>query len=188
MDRPSVIEAACVLADKEGFGNLSLASLSASLGRHASSLYNHVDGLDGLRRDVTVQALRELSEELRSAVMGRGGVAGLRAIADVYCSFAERKPGRFEALSTWRHRTNVVDKEIRAAFLPGVDAIHAVMTSFGLEGEGVDYATRAFISAIVGFIQISVGAFYGPPSSEDTYKHIIALFETALTQGSWPGP
>lgn len=187
MDRTSVIEAACVLADREGFGNLSLASLSASLGRHASSLYNHVDGLDGLRRDVTVQALRELSEELRGAVLGKGGPAGLRAIADVYRSFAERKPGRFEALSTWRHRTDAPDKELAAAFLPGVDAIHAVMTSFGLQGEGVDYATRAFISAIVGFIQISVGAFYGPPSSDDTYEHLITLFETALSDGTWPG-
>jgi AcrR family transcriptional regulator len=188
MDRTSVIEAACVLADKEGFGNLSLASLSASLGRHASSLYNHVDGLDGLRRDVTIQALRELSEELRAAVLGRGGPAGLRAIAGVYRSFAEQKPGRFEALSTWRHRTDVPDKEITSAFLPGVDAIHAVMTSFGLEGDGVDFATRAFVSAIVGFVQISVGAFYGPPSSDDTYEHLISLFETALSEGTWPGP
>jgi hypothetical protein len=167
--------------------HLSLASLSASLGRHASSLYNHVDGLEGLRRDVTVQALRELSEALRGAVLGRGGPPGLRAIAEVYRTFAETKPGRFEALSTWRHRTDVPDKEITAAFLPGVDANHAVMTSFGLEGHGVDFATRAFVSALVGFVQISVGAFYGPPSSEDTFEHLISLFETALSEGSWPG-
>ena len=118
-------------------------------------------------------------------MLGRGGPAGLRAIAEVYRSFAETKPGRFEALSTWRHRTDVPDKEITAAFLPGVDAIHAVMSSFGLEGDQVDFATRAFVSAIVGFVQISVGAFYGPPSSEDTFERLLTLFQTALSDGTW---
>lgn len=185
LDRASVIEAACALADKDGFENLSLASLSASLRRHASSLYNHVDGLDGLRRDVTIRSLQRLSEQLRNAVLGKGGPAGLRAIAEVYRSYAASQPGCFEALITWRRRTTDHDKEIAAAFTPGAEAIHAVVESFGLEGPAVDYATRAFVSSIVGFVQISGGVFYGPPSSEATFNHLVELFQMVLSEGTW---
>ena len=102
LDRDAVLEAALDLVDREGYAALTLASLAAHLDRHSSSLYNHVAGLEGLRRDITVMSLAELGDRLWKAALGAGGEAGLRRLAGAYRSYATDHPGRFQAATAWR--------------------------------------------------------------------------------------
>lgn len=183
-DRAAVLAAACDVADRDGLDGLTLASVAAELGLHSSSLYNHVDGLDGLRRDVTVAALVELSERLRDAVLGRGGGAGMRAIAEAYRAFAVQRPGGFHAATTWHLRCEW--EEVASAVKGGSQAIHAVISSFGLEGVPLRHAARAYTAALIGFIQSAGQTFTDPPDAEGTFDYLVSLFTDAFAAGRWP--
>src|SRR3954451_3662191 len=105
LGREDVLLSALTIVDRDGFAALSLASLAVELDRHVSSLYNHVDGLDGLRRDITMRSLEELGSRIWRSALGRSGADALWAIAEAYRTYASECPGRFEAATTWRRRT-----------------------------------------------------------------------------------
>ena len=97
LDHDAVVEAAGELVDEAGIEALTLARLAARLGIRSQSLYAHVDGLDGLLRDLALDSVRTLGDELRSSVIGRSGRDALEAIADAYWDFAHAHPGRYAA-------------------------------------------------------------------------------------------
>jgi len=90
-----VIDEAAVLADESGADAVTLAALAARLGVRSQSLYAHVDGLDGLRRDLAVLGQQTLADRLGRAVMGRAGEDALRALCDAYAAFASERPGLY---------------------------------------------------------------------------------------------
>ena len=73
------MEAAAALADEGGAGEeLSLARLAERLGVRKPSLYNHVEGLSGLRRELALMALRELGPDGAPAAAERGATRARR--------------------------------------------------------------------------------------------------------------
>src|SRR6188508_163273 len=95
LDRQQVIEEAAALADEDGCDAVTLAALATRLGVRSQSLYAHVDGLDGLRRDLAVLGQQQLADALGLAVMGRAGEEALRALCDAYAQFAAERPGLY---------------------------------------------------------------------------------------------
>lgn len=184
LDQTAVIDAACLIADRDGFHALSLTTLATDLDRHSSSLYNHVDGLDGLRQAVTIRSLDELGQRLWRAALGKSEIDGLRALAEAYRLFADERPGCFEAATSWQMSLER-DEAALNLIQPATDAIHAVMRSFGLEDVAIAHATRVFTSAIVGFIRSAGRTFDGPIPREDTFAALIDLFALGLTETDW---
>jgi len=58
LDRVGVIKAAAALSDAAGGREVSLVELAAQLGVRTPSLYHHVAGQDGLRRELALLGLR----------------------------------------------------------------------------------------------------------------------------------
>src|SRR5215472_13481724 len=54
LDTATVVRAAAELADASGLDSLTLAGLAEHLGVRVPSLYNHVEGLPGLRRSLAL--------------------------------------------------------------------------------------------------------------------------------------
>ena len=54
LDSAAVVRAAADLADAKGIDALTLGEVAARLGVRTPSLYNHIAGLDGLRRDLAL--------------------------------------------------------------------------------------------------------------------------------------
>ena len=73
LDRDTIIAAAAAIADAEGLGGVTIARLAAHFGVRPPSLYNHVAGLDAIRRELTLRGLRELHDALAAAEVRRGG-------------------------------------------------------------------------------------------------------------------
>ena len=93
-----VIEAAAEIADRDGLDDLSLASLAEALGIRSPSLYSHVEGLAGLRRQLTLHASSQLAAELAVSVQGLEGSEALTALAQRMRLFAHRHPGLYDSL------------------------------------------------------------------------------------------
>ena len=88
--------AAAEIADRDGLDALSLTSLASSLGVRPPSLYSHVDGLAGLRRQLALHAAGLLTAEVAASVEGLEATDALRAIAGRLRSFAHRHPGLYD--------------------------------------------------------------------------------------------
>src|SRR5436305_15165244 len=97
LDHAAVVQAAATLADSVGVGQFTLADLAARLGVRTPSLYNHVAGLPGLRRDLALHGTRVLGACLGRSVMGKSGDTALQALAGAYRAFIAAHPGLYGA-------------------------------------------------------------------------------------------
>jgi AcrR family transcriptional regulator len=97
LDRGVVVRAAADLVNAEGVEALSLKRLSETLGVRTSSLYNHIDGLPGLRRDLALLNARQLGDRLVNAAVGRSHGEAVLAIAQAYRRYIKENPGLYMA-------------------------------------------------------------------------------------------
>ena len=73
LTKQSVVQAAADLINAEGLEALSLGRLASELGIRTPSLYNHVDGLPGLLRELSILNARNLADRISEAAIGQSG-------------------------------------------------------------------------------------------------------------------
>ena len=173
------------LADRDGWLALSLSSVAREVDRHVTSLYGHVDGLDGLRRAVTLLALQELGDVLWRAALGRSGADALEAIATAYRDYVRKHPGRSASLLA-AHPSG--DEEMSALQLRSAEPAYATFRSFGLDQTAAIHAHRIFAATVRGFAVAEANGVYrgDAESANTTFLHLVQLFVTALESGTWP--
>jgi AcrR family transcriptional regulator len=184
LDRGRVVAAAAAIADAEGLEAVTLARVAAALGVRSPSLYNHVDGLDGLRRGIALLALGELGDALREAATGRAGADALVALADAYRGYARAHPGRY-ALIQVPQRAG--DEEALAAAGAVVGAVVGALRAYALTGDDALHAARAFRAAIHGFVALEDGGGFGLPLDVDeSFRRMVAALADGLAAGPPP--
>jgi AcrR family transcriptional regulator len=158
LDRTRVVEEAARIADEDGLGEVTLARVAGALGVRAPSLYNHVEGLPGLLRLLTLRSVGELTDALRDAAVGRSGADALRAVAHAYRAYAEAHPGRYAATV---RAPAPDDAELVAAAGRAVDVLVAVLGAWGFTGDEVLHRVRVARAGLHGFIEIEAQGGFG---------------------------
>jgi len=158
LDRDQVVDAAVAIADADGQDAVTLARVAAALGVRSPSLYNHVDGRDGLLQGVATRATQELAAALRRAATGRAGAEAIAAIAQAQRAYALAHPGRYAA--TVRPPAPG-DAAHEAAAADALDVLTTVLEGAGLSGDDVIHAARALRSAVHGFAALEAGGGFG---------------------------
>jgi AcrR family transcriptional regulator len=180
LDRAAVLQAAADLADREGWERLSLASLAGHLGIRAPSLYNHVAGLEGLRRDLARLGYRQLSARLARATIGKARDVAVIALADAYRAFAHEHPGLYAAAAL---APDPNDPEAQAVAGEVVEIVLAVLAAYGLSGGEAIHTTRALRSALHGFVTLEAGGGFGMPLDlDESFRRLVRLFLLGLQQ------
>lgn len=170
LDRAAVVQAAARIVDAKGSDALTLAELAADLGVRTPSLYNHIAGLDGLRRDLALCGVRELNLRLTRAAVGKAGDAAILAFADAYRVFAHQHPGLY--MLSLRAPTSG-DEEMAAASGEVVGTIIAVLGAYGLEGDMALHAVRGLRSICHGFVSLEAAGGFGLPLDRDASFHLL---------------
>ena len=179
----AVAAAAADLADADGLDALTLARVAQAVGVRTPSLYNHVGGLDDVRRRIALGALRDLGDALRDAAVGRAGDAALTAMARAYRAYARAHPGRYAA--TQRAAALAEDAELRAAASRSVDVVLAILRGYGLEGHEAIHAARAVRSALHGFVALETGGGFGMPVDlDESFDRMVAALARGLRDGA----
>src|SRR5512134_3341802 len=93
LDKGAVVAAAAAILNTKGVEALTLNRLAQELGVKTPSLYNHVDGLPGLYRELALLNARTLGERVAQAAIGKAGPAALMAIAKAYRAYIKEAPG-----------------------------------------------------------------------------------------------
>lgn len=176
-----VIETAARLANERGgLVNITLTHLAAELNIRVPSLYNHVKGMEGLQRDLTVWAMQQLLMLIRQTVIGKVGRAALLAIAHAYRGFAHAQPGVYPLVLKAPPPDDAPLTTLSSELLM---ILQLVMASFNLEGEAALHAIRGFRSVIHGFVSLETsGGFEMPLDRDESYSQLLTIYLDGLSQ------
>ncbi len=151
----SVVATAAAMLDAAPNAELSLSRVARSLGVKTPSLYNHVTGLDDLRRRIAMQGIAELGDALRTAAMGRSGSNAVRQIATAYRAYARAHPGVYPL--TQQARPD--DPEYAALGRRTIEPAQIALRD--LDGETTIHLVRAIRSALHGFVLLEANGGFG---------------------------
>ncbi len=181
LDKDTVVEAAAAILNTEGVEALTLNRLSQELGVKTPSLYNHIDGLPGLYRELAVWNARMLGERFTQAAIGKSGPAALMAIAQAYRAYIKESPGVYLASLRASGTQQPLDAELSAAEEQSVRVGVAVIASFGLTGEEALHALRGLRSLVHGFATLEIAGGFGLPLSlDESFDRLLQMFLRAL--------
>jgi AcrR family transcriptional regulator len=183
LSREAVVEAAAVLADEEGLEALSLSALASRLGIRTPSLYNHVDGLAGLRRELALLGIRELGRRLGRAAIGKTTDEATFAIARAYREFVKERPGLYAATVRSSRLSYPEDPAFQAAEGEIFETVLAVLASYGLRGDEALHAARGFRSTVHGFATLEVAGGFGIPLDlDESFERLLRTFVAGLRE------
>lgn len=178
LDHASVVQAAAALIDIMGLEQVTMADLAERLQIRTPSLYNHVNGMAGLRRDLALFGVRELATRMGQAVMGKAGDDAIIALAHAYRAFVKEHPGLYAA--TLRAPATD-DTELQKAAQEVIDILLKVLSAYNLQAENAIHAIRMLRSTIHGFTTLEIaGGFELPIARDETFRRLIAMFLASI--------
>jgi AcrR family transcriptional regulator len=181
LDKDAVIQAAADLIDSEGIQALTLSRLAEELGIQTPSLYNHIDGLPGLQKDLAVWNARLLADCLGETAVGKSGSDLFMEVAQAFRNFVKEHPGLY--MSTLRssgvqqEQAENLKREEERALKIGT----TVMASLGLQGKDAVHALRAFRSTVHGFATLEIAGGFGLPlECDESFRRVVTALSTGL--------
>lgn len=185
LDKDVLVRTAAEIADKEGIEEVTLARLASKLGVRSPSLYNHVDGLQGLRTLLAVYGLKQLHERIEAAADGQQGDAAVQAMGRAYVEFVRSRPGLYK---TTLAAPEPGHAELAAASERILQLIINLLGGYNLSRDGQLHAVRGLRSILHGFASIEQeGGFGMPLDTNVSLSRLIRTFLTGIQQMDVPG-
>ena len=181
LSKEAVVEAAASLADEKGLEAVTLSGLASELGIRTPSLYNHVAGLGGLRRELALMGVRELGQRLSRAAAGKAADEGIFGLAQAYRGLVKERPGLYAAtVRSYRH-SHPDDPELAQAEGQAFEPVLSVLASYGLSGEEAVHAARGLRSVAHGFATLEVAGGFGIALDPDeSFVRLLEAFAAGL--------
>jgi AcrR family transcriptional regulator len=178
IDRAQVVEVAAAVADEVGLDVLTLAQVAARLGVKLPSLYNHVDGMPGMRRELALLGLRQLLDRMSRAAIGKAGDAAVLAVGIAYRAYVVQHPGVYAATV---RAPPADDQQLRQLSQAIIDVILAVLEPYGLGQEAAIHAVRGLRSIVHGFATIELAGGFGLALDRDeSFLRLLRAFMAGL--------
>lgn len=175
LNKERVLETAVELAEASGgVGEVTLTALAAALDVRVPSLYNHVDGLDGLHNDLALLASRRLLDDIRRATFGLTGEQALREMAHAYRQFAGRQPALYPLTITAPDPQETERSTLAQEWL---QLLLLTMASLGVHGEEALHAIRAYRALLHGFVSLeSAGGYKMDLDLDESFQRLVDGF------------
>jgi AcrR family transcriptional regulator len=172
-----VVQAAAELLNSEGLDALSLNRLAEKLDIRTPSLYNHVDGLSGLMRELSILNARNLTERLSDAAIGQSGPSAVMSMMQAYRAYIKEATGLYLSTLRTSGTQDEVDPGLQQEEARSVKVALAVTASFGLHGDDAIHAVRALRSLVHGFATLEVSGGFGMPLDlDESFARLVDLF------------
>lgn len=175
------MRAAIALVDSGGPAALTLAAVAARLGVRVPSLYNHIESLHSLQRDVALYGSRDLAKTLTQAVMGRSRDDAVFSLAAAYRAFVATHWGVYELIVRTVWAAHEPDPALDAVSNELLGIALAVVAGYGLKGEEALHAVRSLRSVMHGFASLeALGNFDLPLSVDESFDRLLRSFILTL--------
>jgi AcrR family transcriptional regulator len=177
----AVVQAAAEMLNEGGAGDLSLNRLAEKLEIRTPSLYNHVDGLPGLQRELAVLNARQLADRLSAAAIGKSGAELFEAVAEAFRGYVKEYPGLYMSTLRSSGKQEIRDENLMREEERALKIGLAVMASLGLQGEDAIHAVRAFRSTVHGFATLEVAGGFGlPEDCDESFRRLVDALAAGL--------
>lgn len=179
LDKNTIMLAAAELANEHGSEYVTLAMLAKKLNIKPPSLYNHFDGLPGIKRELAIYSLEKLYNSLVKEAEGKSqGDEAIMALSQAYLTFARRNPGLYEfALAA----PDPADETVNDAGKKIVGLVISAIQPFGLKEEESIHAVRGLRSLMHGFASLEHKRGFGMPLDlDESYQLAVAAFIKGL--------
>lgn len=160
-----IVEAAAEIADRDGLAAASLSAVAAELAIKTPSLYNHVAGLPGLRRQLALHAAGELGDVIAEAAAGHEPREAIRSAGIAYREWATEHSGLYESLLPAASPTD--DPELYEAMAVPVRTLLAEFEQFGFTADQAIHLIRGLRAMLHGFVDLERQAGFGMPVDLD---------------------
>lgn len=166
----AIVEATLKIIDTDGINAVSIRAVGRLLGVDPKSLYNHIDGIDGLLDAVAEQVLGAIA----LPVLTGDTATDLRAVAHAFRDAALLHP---EAASL------VLTRQLASLeALAPVQALLQILRDAGAApGEAV-HLLRTLVAAVIGALlrEVNAGPTYGTTDPAEIARREAALRESRL--------
>jgi AcrR family transcriptional regulator len=175
-----ILDAAIRIADKNGLDKLTLSQIAAEVEVKAPSLYEHFDGLPGLRRAIRLRGFQTLGDIIGKATVGRSRDDAVRALALETRRFVHQHPALYESTVL----TAVGDsKEVRKAAEGVLATLYSVLAGYGITGTEAVHAARYLRSLLHGFNSLELAGGFGlNVRLSESYDRMIDMLAQDLKQ------
>lgn len=155
-----VIETASKIADENGLNSLSLKAVAEELNVRTPSLYNHIESLEDLLREVAHSGMRTLNEKMIQAAVGKSGDAAMKSVGVEYLNFITAQPGVYETIqwATW-HGTDETDQ----IFGTYTGILTSIISSYPFPTESTGEIVELFAGFLHGFSSLQVRFAFADP-------------------------
>lgn len=176
IDKDTIIIEAAHMANETGIENLSLKTLAARLGVKSPSLYNHVDGLDDLKRQVMLYGWKEMEDRMIQAVIGVTGYDAVRAMCHAFHKYATENQGVFSAM-LWFNQFE--DEQTLETASRMTSIFFKITDSLNISQENCCHLVRMFRGFLEGFALLENHRAFGnaQPIEESFHLAVDILIE-----------
>ena len=166
-----IIGAARQIAEREGWGAVTVRRLADEIEYSQPVLYSHFENRDAIVAAVAVEGFQEITAALREAVRRSSGRQNaLKHVAMAYLDFALHRPAIYEAMfvlpTSLRFAEAGTRRELRAAF----EALAAVVSPFCVD---VGVATETFWAALHGLAELERSGRIRPGARLERIKLVV---------------
>jgi AcrR family transcriptional regulator len=181
LDKKAVVQAAADLVNVEGVQSLTLSRLAEELGIQTPSLYNHVDGLPGLQRELAVLNAGLLADRLSEAAIGKSGAELFMDVAQAFRNYVKDYPGLYMSALRSSGKQPIQDKDLMYEEERALKIGMTVMASLGLQGEDAIHGLRAFRSMVHGFASLEVAGGFGlSQDCDESFRRLVDALVAGL--------
>jgi AcrR family transcriptional regulator len=184
------VQAAADLINAEGLESLSVSRLARELSIRPPSLYNHVDGLPGLQRELALLNARCLGQVITEAAVGKAGPEAVQAVCQAYRAYIKACPGQYTISLRSSGNMPEPDPELQAEEARVLRVAQAVLAAFDLSGQDNLHALRSLRSLVHGFATLEVAGGFGLPlDCDESFDRLVQMFIAGLerTHSDTPG-
>lgn len=173
--RAAVIETASDIADKEGLNKVSLKAVAEKLDIRTPSLYNHINSLDDLLREVAHQGMRVMNDRMIKAAIGTFGDNAIKAVSIEYLNYMIEHPGIYETIqwATW-HGT----EETGEIFNSYLSLLTTLIRSYNFKSDYTNEILKLLTGVLHGYTSLQLRYAFTAPDLvrkelEDTIDTVL---------------
>ncbi|WP_432650419.1 TetR/AcrR family transcriptional regulator [Huintestinicola sp.] len=168
LDKNAVIERAAALANEKGLDNVTLKELADSLEIRSPSLYNHISGLEELKREIMLYGWKQAQEKILRAAEGKNDFEAIRAMCRAFYGYASENKGIFSAMLWYNKYADEGSMEATSGLF---SRVYKVMEEMGISRERAEHLIRTLRGFLEGFaLLVNNGAFGHPADIDESFE------------------
>ncbi|MFV8827696.1 TetR/AcrR family transcriptional regulator [Alkalihalobacterium sp. APHAB7] len=160
LDTETIVKAGIAMADAEGIDAVTIASLAKHLNIRPPSLYNHITGLEEIKKKVAIYGLEQLYERLATAAANKSGDNAIKAISLAYVSYVRSHPSLYEATV---QVPDLSEPDVQKVGDRIVNLVVQAFAKYHLSKEDTIHAVRGLRSILHGFSALEQSGGFGLP-------------------------